>query len=140
MLIYRVDLFPDFASTAAIWRDLCRKEGVGEIYLAMVQSFGQALEGTAPDEFGCDAAVQFPPHGHGISYEKPNRALSPHFHGDIFDYEASILNFLRQPLPPMPRFSTVMPAWDNTARRTNHATIFDGASPGAFQAWFGGRD
>jgi hypothetical protein len=38
-------------------------------------------------------------------------------------------------LPAAPRFSTVMPAWDNTPRRMERATIFDGASPGAFQAW-----
>jgi O-antigen biosynthesis protein len=28
-----------------------------------------------------------------------------------------------------------MPSWDNTARRMSTASVFAGATPGAFQAW-----
>ena len=28
-----------------------------------------------------------------------------------------------------------MPSWDNTPRRQHQATVFDHASPGAYQAW-----
>jgi GT2 family glycosyltransferase len=135
LLIYRVSLFPDFARTAATWRELCRAEGIGEIYLAMVESFDQAVSATSPAAFGCDAAVQFPPHGNAVRREGPGRVPSAHFNGAVFDYEASLLNHLRQPLPAAPRFSAVMPSWDNTARRMGQAAIFDGASPGAFQGW-----
>jgi GT2 family glycosyltransferase len=135
LLVYRVDLFPDFAATAETWRQVCRDESVGEIYLAMVESFGGATASRSPLEYGCDAAVQFPPHGRGERSSNAKRALNPDFKGAIYDYQSSVLNYLRQELPAAPRFSTVMPAWDNTPRRMERATIFDGASPGAFQAW-----
>jgi O-antigen biosynthesis protein len=134
LLIYRVELFPDFANTAATWRDLCRREGVGEIYLAMVESFDQAGSCPSPAKFGCNASVQFPPHGFSVSCERA-LLLDPSFEGAVFDYEASLLGYLRQPLPAAPRFSAVMPSWDNTARRMERATIFHGSSPGTFQAW-----
>ena len=131
LLVYRVGLFPDFARTAATWRDLCRREGIGEIYLAMVESFDQA---GAPARFGCDASVQFPPHGHAVASEAPDRCLAPGFRGTVYDYEASLLNYLRQPAPPAPRFGAVMPSWDNTARRMNQATIFRAQAPRGFYA------
>jgi len=39
LLVYRVALFPDFARTAEHWRATCRRVGLGEIYLAFVESF-----------------------------------------------------------------------------------------------------
>ena len=135
LLVYRVDLFPDFAATAKTWREICRDEGVGEIYLAMVESFAGATTSRSPSDFGCDGAVQFPPHGRGERSTNAKRVLNPEFQGAIYDYEASVLNYLCQELPASPRFNAVMPSWDNTARRMERATIFDGASPGAFQAW-----
>jgi len=39
ILVYRITLFPDFAATAARWRAVCREQGIGEIYIAMVESF-----------------------------------------------------------------------------------------------------
>ena len=37
LLIYRTDLFPAFDKTADRWREECRRLGLGEIYLAMVE-------------------------------------------------------------------------------------------------------
>ncbi len=134
LLVYRVGLFPDFARTAATWRKLCRDEGIGEIYLAMVASFDKAGDQQPPESFGCDAVVQFPPHGARVPTTQP-AGLRPDFSGSVYDYEESALSCLRQSRPPAPFFPGVMPSWDNTARRMTEATIFKDASPGAFQAW-----
>jgi len=134
LLIYRVGLFPDFSRTAAHWRTTCFEEGIGEIYLAMVASFDEGGKPLSPRSIGCDAAVQFPPHGAAVPASPP-ADLRPDFSGYIWDYEESVLSFLRQSLPAAPYFPGVMPSWDNTARRMSSASIFKGATPGAFQAW-----
>jgi lipopolysaccharide biosynthesis protein len=85
--------------------------------------------------FGCDATVQFPAHGHLPRADMTGRDPVPGFTGQIYDYEASALTALAAPYSAAPRFPAVMPGWDNTARRMERAAIFDGATPGAFQAW-----
>ncbi|MBV9653029.1 MAG: glycoside hydrolase family 99-like domain-containing protein [Acetobacteraceae bacterium] len=135
LLVYRVTLFPDFARTAQIWREACRRDGIGELYIAMVASFEASGEPTAPAAFACDAVVQFVPHGHAVPKELPTEALEPGSSGAVYDYEASVLSFLRRPPPAGPFFPSVMPGWDNTPRRMADFTAFDGATPGAFQAW-----
>ena len=134
LLIYRVGLFPDFARTAALWRETCRAQGIGEIYLAMVASFDEAGKRRRPQSVGCDAAVQFPPHGGGV-VTPPRADLRSDFSGTVWDYEESVLSYLRQSPPAAPYFPGVMPSWDNTARRMSTSSVFEGATPGAFQAW-----
>ena len=134
LLIYRVDLFPDFARTAALWREMCLAQGIGEIYLAMVASFDEAQKRRRPQSVGCDAAVQFPPHGGGVA-TPPRADLPSDFRGTLWDYEELVLSYLRQSPPAAPYFPGVMPSWDNTARRMSTASVFEGATPGAFQAW-----
>ena len=34
LIIYKASLIPDLAGTAAMWRDECRRAGIGEIYLS----------------------------------------------------------------------------------------------------------
>jgi GT2 family glycosyltransferase len=135
LLVYRVGLFPDFAATAARWRAACRAEGLGEIYLAAVESFSHSVDGGDMRVFGVDAAVQFPPHGHPPPWRPEGRRVRDDFQGRLYDYEGAALQFLDARFPAMPRFPGVIPAWDNTARRMSNAAIFDGAGPGAFQAW-----
>jgi hypothetical protein len=84
LLVYRPGILPDFAATAERWRQICREEGIGEIYLAGVRSF---LDMTT-EALGLDALVQFPP----LLTETPNLAGNPQlevpasFRGFIFDY------------------------------------------------------
>ena len=51
LLVYRVDLLPDAPATARLWRELCGQEGIPELHLAAVQSFGI----TDPRPYGFDA-------------------------------------------------------------------------------------
>ncbi len=48
LLVYRPSLLPDAKSTAKRWRDWCREDGIGEVFLAYTQSF-EAVSPTVGD-------------------------------------------------------------------------------------------
>jgi O-antigen biosynthesis protein len=135
ILVYRVTLFPNFAETAARWREVCREQGVGEIYIAMVESFELVSAGTPPAQFGCDAAVEFPPQGLAEQKSPSGKLLNPDFRGSTADYRDLAVRYASRQAPGYTRFKGVMPGWDNTARRQDNSFCFENASPGAFQAW-----
>ena len=134
LMIYRVNLFPNIKRTVSIWRDLCRREGIGEIYLSMVESFENANK-TVQSENDFDASVEFPPHNMSASIKPPGILLNPDFVGEVHDYRKIVLKYSLMEKPGNVRFRTVMPSWDNTARRQNDPHIFAYSSPGAYQAW-----
>ncbi|QEY11314.1 glycoside hydrolase family 99-like domain-containing protein [Cellvibrio sp. KY-YJ-3] len=135
IVIYRVTLFPDFKATAALWREVCREEGIGEIYIAMVESFDLVHAKTNPKQFGCDAAVEFPPQG--LAEQKPpsGEIINPDFAGHVADYRELAIRYATREQPPYTRFMSAMPGWDNSARRQNNSFCFENATPGVFQAW-----
>jgi GT2 family glycosyltransferase/2-polyprenyl-3-methyl-5-hydroxy-6-metoxy-1,4-benzoquinol methylase len=135
LIVYRVNLFPDIKRTTEIWRDLCRKEGVGEIYLAMVESFELAMALKHPSKYGCDASIEFPPHGTSAPIKPSGRILNSHYNGVIHDYREAVLKYLQMEVPGYVRFRSVMPSWDNTPRRQNESLMFEKACPEAYQAW-----
>lgn len=135
LLIYRVDLFPNFVETAARWRDECRRIGIGEIHLAMMESFRFAGLNVAPEQFGCDASVEFPAH-YAPNQRLPKGAmLNTNYHGRITGYDDAVLRCATREHPGFTRYRTVMPGWDNTARRQDVSFILEDPTPGSFQAW-----
>ncbi|AMO98692.1 methyltransferase domain protein [Collimonas arenae] len=135
LLAYRVTLFPDFAQTAARWRTICREQGIGEIYIAMVESFELVHANTHPSEFGCDAAVEFPPQGLAEQKKPSGAVINPNFAGGVADYRDLAVRYSAREAPAYTRFKGVIPGWDNSARRQNNSFCFEHATPGAFQAW-----
>jgi glycosyltransferase involved in cell wall biosynthesis len=135
LLVYSATRFPDMRRTIETWRSECRRHGLGEIYLAMVESFELSRAGTTPAEWGFDAAVEFPPHEGGLYPVEPGHLLNEKFNGRVFDYGHTALHYMTREVPGYRRFRTVMPGWDNTARRQNDPAIFVGSTPGAYQAW-----
>jgi len=135
LLVYRVTLFPDFARTSSLWRKYCRENGIGEIYLAQVESFELASAGIHPEDLGCDAAVEFPPQGMAEPRQPSGEIINQNFAGAVADYRDLAVRYATRELPAYKRFMGVMPGWDNTARRQNNSYCFEHSSPGAFQAW-----
>lgn len=135
LLVYRVSLFPNIKRTIEIWRDLCCKEGIGDIYLAMVESFEHAVANTPPSQYGFDASVEFPPHYMSAPMKRPGKLLNQDYEGTISNYREIALRYIQKQVPGRKRFRTVMPGWDNTARRQNNSHVFAYSSPGAYQAW-----
>ena len=109
--------------------------GIGEIHLAMMESFRFAGLNVAPSEFGCDASVEFPAH-YAPDQRPPQGAMhNTNFHGRITGYDEAVVRCATREQPGFMRYRTVMPGWDNTARRQDVSFILEDPSPGAFQAW-----
>jgi GT2 family glycosyltransferase len=135
ILVYRVTSFPDFSQTAALWRKYCLDQDIGEIYIAMVESFELVRAANKPGVFGCDAAVEFPPQELAHATEPSGQVINPDFHGQTGDYRQLAVTFATRQAPDYTRFLGVMPGWDNTARMQDRSFCFEHATPGAFQAW-----
>jgi GT2 family glycosyltransferase/ubiquinone/menaquinone biosynthesis C-methylase UbiE len=134
LIVYRINLFPNIHRTTEIWREQCIKEGVGDIYLALVESFENAGEPSNPVVFGFDASVEYPPHRMSAPMKTPS-ILNPDFEGSLHDYREIVLKYLQREVPCYTRFRTVMPSWDNTPRRQNNPYVFEYARPGNYRAW-----
>jgi 2-polyprenyl-3-methyl-5-hydroxy-6-metoxy-1,4-benzoquinol methylase len=135
LLVYRISLLPNPKRSAKIWREIARAEGLGEIYLAYVQSFDSWARGEKPSDFDFDAAVEFPPHGAGVPYSEPVEVIDPAFRGSLYDYERSAQQILTKARPEYAMFRGVMPSWDNTARKQHNGHIFVNASPEGYERW-----
>ena len=135
LLVYRPSQLPDARATVERWRRYCAEQGVGEPYLVMAQSFYH-LDSTGPDAFGFDAAVEFPPHSLAIEVPNQPRGFSgQRFDGRVYDYRATADNFSKREMPPYKLFRSVMPRWDNTARRGSASNVFLNGDPDAFGQW-----
>jgi len=133
LLVYRIDILPDPKKAAEIWRNECKRLGIGEIYLVAVQSFG--ISDPAP--YGFDAAVEFPPHYlGGAEVGQDSIELSnPEFKGRFFDYNVAAELMSQKRAAGYTLFKSVMPSWDNTARRQNDSHIFINSTPAAYKFW-----
>lgn len=132
LIVYRIGALPDPAATVALWRQICRDEGVGDLYLCAVLSYDTG----DPSPFGFDAAIEFPPHGARMpAANEQVDIVNPDYRGTIVDYRQLVVESLAAPLPGYRRHRTVMPGWDNTARRQNDALTFIHASPEVYEVW-----
>jgi glycosyltransferase involved in cell wall biosynthesis len=132
VLVYRPSLFPNPKRTAALWRAECVAAGIGDPYLAYLQSFSI----DDPASYGFDAAIEFPPLGFPITNAAATvEDLVPDFSGGIFDYEDMRDAAARRPEPAYTLFRGVMPSWDNTARRGAASSSFINAAPEGYRSW-----
>lgn len=143
-LVYRTSLLPNAKRTAEIWRQAAKDAGIGEIYLARVESFNDT---TPPNSIGFDASIEFAPtwSDSGIKPFKSSffsilnsLKLFPKglINREILDYDEVVKAALRQDSPSYNRFRCVTPSWDNTARRPDGggATIIN-SSPSKYGYW-----
>jgi lipopolysaccharide biosynthesis protein len=132
LIVYRVGVLPNAPASADIWRDVCRREGIGDIYLCAAKTYDTG----DPARYGFDGIVEFPPHG--VRTPPVNTRFeitNPDFDGMIVDYRQYVVDALARPDPGWCVHRTVMPAWDNTARRPDHALTFVNATPEIYEIW-----
>lgn len=132
LLVYRPNLFPDMKATTKRWRDWCRTNGIGEIYLAYPQSF----ECVNPAEYDFDAAIEFPPNNSNppaiTSFVEP---IVEDFKTTVYDWRAFVERSDAYTDPGYKLFRSATPSWDNTARKKNKGTVFHNSSPKLFQKY-----
>ena len=129
-LVYRTTSLPDPAKTANIWREAAERSGIGDLYLIRVESFGERID---PRSIGFDASVEFAPHCELTKpkYEKiHNRILSQagitsraYLKNRIIDYEDLMESMLNVREAEHVKFHCLTPAWDNSPRKAQDATI-----------------
>jgi len=145
-LVYRAELLPDPRRTAEIWREAVANAGLGEIYLARVESYDSVQRGIRAVDLGFDADIEFAP----FSWPLGNVKFHGKFHrflanvgllpdalvqNNVIEYDALVSGMLARPESTEVRFKCVTPSWDNTARRKDSAYIFHGSTPEKYGAW-----
>ena len=132
LLVYRPGLLPDPRATAVRWREWCRAKGIGEIWLAYVQSFDRV----DPGEIGFDAAVEFPPNNTTPApITARQHLLNADYNGDVHDWRELSHRSMAQTDPAYPRYPGVNPGWDNEPRRSGRGRVFVHASPRGYRDW-----
>jgi lipopolysaccharide biosynthesis protein len=142
-LVYRASLLPDPRRTTDTWRQAAARAGVGELFLARVESMRP--EHGDPRRLGFDAAVEFQPNwsvARAALWRKGLRWAGSRLHlwpdkprMFRFPYDDLVDRTLAQPAPAYPRFPCVTPRWDNSARRRRGAVVIEGATPARYEHW-----
>ncbi|MBS4753303.1 glycoside hydrolase family 99-like domain-containing protein [Nocardioides sp. zg-ZUI104] len=133
-VVHRIDLVPQAREFADRLRRLACEAGLRGIYLIAAET----KPGIRPSVFGCDAVAEFPPVGQntlGSAYLRPLARVRRDFRGRLMSYNRLARRFERRKSVDFVRHPGVAPAWDNTARRQSHATIYAGASPERYGNW-----
>lgn len=132
LLVYRPSLLPAASETASRWRDWCRSNGLGEIYLAYTQSF----EVVDPAVYGFDAAIEFPPNNSAPpDITDSVIPVAEDFRSTVYDWRVFVERSECYAQPAYTLFRSVCPSWDNTARRKNRGTVFLHSTPALYQRW-----
>ena len=148
-IIYRAHKLPDIRKTTAIWRDECRRLGIGEVFLCRVDTPADTLP---PSEVGLDAAVEFQPDFPNLGMLLSLRRLNLRqwrwndfrffLRRKLLDDNINVQNYRhlvsamsRRIQPNYPRFPCVTPSWDNSPRRRRNPIVFVGSSPKLFHHW-----
>lgn len=132
VLVYRPSLLPSASETAKRWRSWCLNNGIGEIYLAYTQSF----EKSNPEDYGFDAAIEFPPNNSGPpDITETVYPLNVDYKGKVYDWTIFEERSRNYEEPGYKIFRSVCPGWDNTARRKQSGTTFVNNTPSLYQSW-----
>ena len=134
LMVYRPALIPDTAATVARWRDIFRANHGEDPILVMAQSFND----TDPRPYGLDGAIEFPPHKLTQHLQPVNQEveiLDPDFTGKVYRYETVVQTSLDEPAPDYPLIKTLVPSWDNDARRQGTGLVITDSTPAKYEAW-----
>ena len=132
LLIYRPHNIPDAAETFARWRQRLAASGEDPIIL-MAQSF----DDHDPRPYGLDGAIEFPPHkyGHLPEIKGSLQIVDSEFKGSVWSYTDLVAAARDQATPSFPLARTVVPSWDNDARRPGRGLTITGSTPDLYQEW-----
>lgn len=134
LLVHRADHIPDAPGFARELRALAIEAGLPGLHLVAAET----TPGLRPASVGFDAVAEFPPVGANTlrtAHLSPLAGVARGFRGRLMSYEKLARRFMTRTRPEFTRYRGVAPAWDNTARRRNAATVYVGASPARYAHW-----
>ena len=131
LIVYRPQHLPDARKTAAIWRQRCVDEGIGEIHLCAALTHGNEDY----EQFGFDSGVEFPPHNAGCTNVAHQFSFHSPFRGSAVEFTEIAGTFLERRHKQENVFRCVFPSWDNTARTGDRATFVLNACPENYEYW-----
>ena len=132
-VIYNPSNIPDAVETLKRWRDTFRRDLDVDPVIFMAQTFGTR----DPAFFGLDGAVEFPPHklADKLSGREMTDAYSKDFSGQVVAYDDFVDTSLSEADSDFPLVKTVVPSWDNDARRPNRAFTLEASTPAKYERW-----
>src|SRR5262249_26959436 len=120
-LVYRASRLPSPRRTVDAWRHEADRLGIGELFLARVESF--AHEEEDPRSSGFDAAVEFQPQwrrlrgwmGRAVMDRLARATGIKALEREYTTHEyAAVMEAALRRAAPYPRFPCVVPSWDNS--------------------------
>lgn len=132
--IYRPGIIPEFQERLASWRSLFLEQHGLEPLMLMAQCFGDH----DPSVFGLDGAIEFPPHKLAVNLNPVNERLDiidPEFQGHYLAYDDLVKSSLEVATPEYELIRTLVPSWDNEARKPARGMGFVGATPAKYEQW-----
>lgn len=135
LTVYRPSLMPKVKSVLNYWREYCRNNGIGEIYIIAVKENGIETDWLAE---GYDAVTEFHPgtlYKNCVNISNDLEYVRNDFAGEVFSYPDIVYRqkYFRYDYKKL--YRAVMPMWDNTARRNNKGMIFHGSTPALYKRW-----
>jgi GT2 family glycosyltransferase/glycosyltransferase involved in cell wall biosynthesis len=132
--IYRPTLFPNMPETIERWQNYCIDQGIGELFIVMVQSF----EFNDPKPYGFNGAIEFPPHNAARESFEPIEFFPDTTLPDVWDYKVMAEYSRNRPSEEFSWFRGVTLGWDNSARKLE-GWVFQGGDPHTYGEWLEGQ-
>lgn len=129
-LVYRTMALPNPRRTTDVWREEAARLGVGELFLARVESNFPGERGD-PRPLGFDAAVGFEPDALTLLQIRPQTPGE----GMWFPYTELVDALLARAPVNYPRFGGASPGWDNTPRRGEGGAGIRDNTPAEYERW-----
>lgn len=143
LAVYRASELKNPEHFVKVWRDYFKKQHNQEIFLITFMGF----EAKDPREFGFDKGIDFSPLSLNLKsgvFPKNNlpevkiydKLLDVNFEGHSTDYRKIALNDRLPGYFDFPVYKSVMPSWDNDARKKGKgSTVFHNVNPDIYAKW-----
>jgi lipopolysaccharide biosynthesis protein len=139
LTIYRPHKIPHPDKVISYWKKYVKDKTGLDLYL--IASISTANKNDYFCDYvgmGFDACSEFAPGPHRFlmnNITKKKKYVCNTFTGGVYDYKDFVLQKKYFKLKREHLYRAVTPMWDNTPRRKNRSTIFDGATPNLYKQW-----
>ncbi|MBT1071368.1 glycosyltransferase WbsX family protein [Pelotalea chapellei] len=156
LLIYRIDLIPHVQKMLQLWRNKAKINGFSDLYLVAVKNNFVKNSAQAIIDLGFDGVVEFQPNSAYFPHRNPlqkiknkvkrktnvilghltgNMLQQSFYVSDVYDYRKFVDKAIKGLGKSGKVFPTVIPGWDNSARRRDGARIIQNDDPALYANW-----